>query len=350
MKTPNRLHDEKGATFVILTIFIVAIFGFAGLSIDVGNTLLQRRKIHDACDAGALAAVREWAQERDQSATIAVGQAFCLANGMLEDEVVSIETGVWNHGARTFTPKTSWADTEVPAVRVTGTRYVDMYFARIVGTTAMQPRVESVAVVGRSAARVVPWGVCDSFEPVPCLTVTIQFHEQTGPDAENACTTDGGSMQGNMGLLDLGGKGGGASETRDYIQYGYDDVLRIGDEVNTKTGSVWGPVTKGIDARLGSCGDDGNAICPPYDCSLAPDEGVNDGNMRLAYLPVVPTLDLSGSSSTVTILDFYAVAIDGYDPATKSVTVTFVEAYGGNEVDPNAPPQIGFSNAAALVR
>ena len=65
--------------FVILVVFMVAIFGFAGLSLDVGNTLLQRKKIHEGTDAAAIAAVRDWADGQSSSAVIALGESFCSA-------------------------------------------------------------------------------------------------------------------------------------------------------------------------------------------------------------------------------------------------------------------------------
>jgi hypothetical protein len=58
---------------------------------------------------------------------------------------------------------------------------------------------------------------------------------------------------------------------------------------------------------------------------------------------------LGNGSSPVTILGFYVVALS--DPkGGGNVEVTFLEAFGGTEVDPTQPPSPGLLNGLGLVK
>jgi len=323
---------------VLVTVFLVALFAVGALSVDVGNAQLQRKKIHEATDAAAMAAVIDWVEDEDATLVDQVGRAYAMTNGMTDVEVLAVEPGYWEDSTKTFVGPLptllSLPAGAVPAVRVTGKRTVDTAFARVVGMTHMSPAVESIAVVGRAIAAVgaLPWAVCDSFIPTKCDTITLQFK---GGGETNACS-DSGPLQGNFGQLTLGDSG--ANVYRDNIENGYQGVLRVGDCVDTEPGVKWGPTRQGIDDRLKGL--------PPYVCtsSSAPPD-----NKRLAIIPRVHSLDVSGKKE-VCINGFYVVSLDGYKNNDKTVTATFLEVYAGTEVDPSAPATPGDLWAVGLVR
>jgi Flp pilus assembly protein TadG len=104
--------DTRGATIVILTFFVVALFGFAALSIDVANVLREQRKENVATDAAAIAGLAKLGDplvSTSQQAADAIAEAQLLANtnGVTDVEIAAgarngypgqIQVGQWTNG------------------------------------------------------------------------------------------------------------------------------------------------------------------------------------------------------------------------------------------------------------
>jgi hypothetical protein len=326
---------QQGGVLVLIIVFLVALLAFAALSIDISLVLSNRKRVHDACDAAALAAVVDWATGKTASEVDALGRAYAATNSVLDAEVLAVDTGIWDNDARQFVgPMSTLPPNSVPAVRVVAQRTVPLPFGKVLGISQMRPKVESVAIAAASirAARVLPWAVCDTFVPVECGTITLQFKDG---GEENACS-DSGPLKGNFGQLTLPG-GSGASWYRDNITYGYNGILRIGDCFPTDPGVSWGPTKQGIDDRIGGL--------PAFNCS----PGAVPNNNRLGIVPKVTTIDVSGKKETC-ITGFYVISLDGYNNGKKIVTATFLRVFGGTEVDPSLPPVFGELTGLALVK
>ncbi len=56
------IRSEKGQSIVLIAIVMVGLLAFAGLAIDGGNLFLQRRRVQNAADAGAMAGTRVLAE------------------------------------------------------------------------------------------------------------------------------------------------------------------------------------------------------------------------------------------------------------------------------------------------
>ena len=66
---PRRnLSEESGATLIIITLSLMALFGMMVLVIDVGSVLYARRELVNAADAAALAAAQSCGQKEGQTA------------------------------------------------------------------------------------------------------------------------------------------------------------------------------------------------------------------------------------------------------------------------------------------
>jgi hypothetical protein len=337
----SRRAQASGGTLVLVVVFLVALFAFAGLSIDVGNVYMQRARIQEAGDSEAMASVVDWAKGSASGVVAQRARTFASANGVLTNEVKLVRVGIWDQANRTFTEAGTFTSSQVPAVEVTNQRVVPMHFARVVGMPSMSPRTVSVAAVAAAtgAAGVLPWATCDSLVPSRCTTVTIQIKDS---GEENACL-GGGPFSGNFGQISLGGSG--ASIYKDNIVNGYGGILRVGDCVYTDPGVSWGPTKSGIDDRLKNQ--------TPYVCTGTSPPPVQDADpkndKRQGYVPKVTTLDVSGKKQTC-ITGFYTVSLDGYNNSSKAVTVTFIEAFGGTEIDPSKPPVPGELSGVTLVK
>jgi len=148
-------RGESGSTLVMVTVFMIAIFAFAALSLDVGNVLREQRKENTATDAGALAAV---AKLPDTDAARQEAIDLAGANGVTSTEIQNagtVEVGLWSNS--TFTANA----TPFNAVRVPARRRVPLNFGGIVGMRTMNPAVHSVANISAAGgmANPIPFGV-----------------------------------------------------------------------------------------------------------------------------------------------------------------------------------------------
>lgn len=55
----NDISSESGQTLILIAFSLILICGFLGLAIDVGNARSAQRKMQEAADAAAIAAVLE---------------------------------------------------------------------------------------------------------------------------------------------------------------------------------------------------------------------------------------------------------------------------------------------------
>lgn len=169
---PSGFRNESGATIIIVTFFMVALFAFAALSLDVGNVLREQRKAQIATDAAALAGAILLTNGND---TVVITGATAIAeiNGVTTNEIGAgattgrwgnypgqIQVGNWDTN-RPTTTRFQDGGTPRNAVRVPARRNVPLHFAPIVGLRNMNPVVVSVATLESLATPtgLRPWGV-----------------------------------------------------------------------------------------------------------------------------------------------------------------------------------------------
>ena len=158
------VSDQEGSTLILITVFMVCLFGFAALTIDVARVYKEKRHEQFGTDAGAYAGVIMLTNPPANGAMSAATQEatdVSGANGVTSSELTSgggVQVGVWANGQ--FIPNTI-TNGYYTAVRVPAKRNVGMTFAKVVGFGSMNPAVQSIAdleSVGR-VANAVPFGV-----------------------------------------------------------------------------------------------------------------------------------------------------------------------------------------------
>jgi hypothetical protein len=85
----NHLKHASGQILVIFAIALIAIIGFAALSVDVGYYLAERRSVQNATDSAAMAAGR-LVLRNDTANLASQAEEFVVANGY-PDASVSVE-------------------------------------------------------------------------------------------------------------------------------------------------------------------------------------------------------------------------------------------------------------------
>jgi Flp pilus assembly protein TadG len=153
----------------MVAVFMVALFAFAALSLDVGNVLREQRKVHTGTDAGALAGVMLLTNNPPPTLEAIQARATLLAaaNGVTTNEIANgafrgypgeVQRGIWAGG--TFIANVTSNGT-YNAVRVPARRVVPLHFGRVVGLTQMTPAIASVAAldVAGTVANAIPFGI-----------------------------------------------------------------------------------------------------------------------------------------------------------------------------------------------
>ncbi len=231
-QSPGPLHasSESGQTIVLLALFLTALLGVAGLAIDAGNLLVQRRAVQNAADAAALAG----------ASTLPGGSMNALNNARTEYA---------NNGLSTDSPSFANTTDMTPndSITVTTTRQVHTFFAGILGidnvavSATARATIESYSQVQGTYA--MPWGVLKG-SYVPGQPYAIYTKANTG--------------SGNNGALSLPYVSGsncpdpnGANAYQNEINGTLPACpITIGEQIDTKTGDNSGPTAQGLNARI----------------------------------------------------------------------------------------------------
>jgi Tfp pilus assembly protein PilX len=85
---------ERGQVLIIFTILLVVLLGFAGLAIDIGRQVAERRHVQTAADAAVLAACRALIAGESDTTAAAAAQQVALANlaGSPADATASMDS------------------------------------------------------------------------------------------------------------------------------------------------------------------------------------------------------------------------------------------------------------------
>ncbi len=271
--TKQLKSNERGAALVLVVFFMIVLFGFAALSIDVARVYQEQRHINVGTDAGALAGV---ILLPNTTAAIAEARNLANANGVTDAEIAAgarngfpglIQVGQWSNWTVSGVVKGAFFANATPpnAIRVPARRTVELYFAKVVGMGFMRPAVDSVAIIGKMATA---YGVPSNAVASANIGDTVTLHWWTNPAG------------GNWGTLDLCATLSGQNDT--VVALSADSCFAtIGDIV---------PVATGFD-------------------------GIKQGfASRYATDPIVTmpvTTEFPSGSHTVTIVDFVQVQLLG---------------------------------------
>jgi Flp pilus assembly protein TadG len=330
-------RNESGSTVIMLTIFIVVLFGFVALSLDVGNVLREQRNANNATDAAALAAALllpvsgSDASGMDSVKNQAV--AFANTNGVKTTEIQAsnagtIELGIWVNRQFLANVMTNGV---YNAVRVPAKRLVPLPFGKVVGFDAMNPVVHSVAF------RLGSGGI--GLRPV---AMAVSLANLTGAGFGSSITlgpSDNGVGPGKWSKLDL-------SSFHDPVPKNYswsNDMTTNGCNCSVPVGPVSGITGFGGNEMKNTFSDLWNSGSP-----LA-----NPPVYATFAIPVLDDFGYGGNSSAGKIVGFVAVELINYGGSGNnwSATVRLLDlsnrVTGTGGTCPN-PPCLGGSDRALV--
>lgn len=228
----NIFHKEDGNAFVLIALSFSLMLLTLGLVIDGGHFYMTKSHLQKTANAAALSGAQE------------------IPNTQADVDRVVGEI-LENHG-ETGSLLTSTIENE-QQLRIVLEKKVPLFFSSLFGFEYMAIQANAKAQLNPlgEAVGAVPLGVDES--------VALQYGETYTLKVDA-----GDSASGNFGVLALDGPG--AKSYGDSLTYGFDEVLKVGDIVNTQTGNIAGPTRTGINYRIANCpyptGDFQQRDCP----------------------------------------------------------------------------------------
>lgn len=194
--------------------------------------------------------------------------------------------------------------------------------------------MDKVPVRVKATAKIEPMGAADGAVPVGIPeSMVLTYGQETRLKVDETLVTNG-----YFGILALGDTAaGGANTYETNLEYGYKNLLSVGDLVDTKTGNVAGDTQKAVQARLN------RDPYPAGDTSHSDDPRILLVPVYIACPQNANSIDecrnyqLSGQMKRIAITGFaYFYLTQPFDSSTKEVIGTFIERTGNGFVKPGA--------------
>ncbi|MGR7028139.1 pilus assembly protein TadG-related protein [Geodermatophilus sp. URMC 62] len=299
----DRLHGERGATAVLLSLLLVPVLGFAAVAVDVGAVYAERSRLQVAADAAALAVAQDCARG-------ACGNPQATATALVAA----------NAGTATAAPPV--LSSRPTSVTVTGRQPTEHWFAPVLG-------VDATTV---SATATVAWGAPGGGTAVLPLTFSwCEFSQQTGGGLPSGTTVRTIRLTKTSGTTDCTGP------SHNVVPGGFGYLVTDPGQCRA-TSAVAGRSTSST----------GNT--PPADCSPA------DFTRFLGSTVLLPIFDQfgeTGSNAWYRVYGYAAFRITGYslggqfgttprpcggnDRCISGYFTRFVELSDDFTLDPGAP-------------
>lgn len=288
---------DRGAVALMVSVSLIALFGFVALSVDIGNAWQNRRHLVSATDAAALAAVQEYALDGNGcGGTASTYVSANKANATLTTCSPSVDAAAnGSHGDVMVKTQTS----------------VDYAFAPLVGVDSRTLSATAIARYGipSSVGGLRPFGLCyDALMANPVFstwlldtsqpsvnTVTIEYNKDNPSDCNM-----GDPVPGNWATMDLDGGGNSNSDIQNWTANGFDGLVSAG-AIPGDTGAFSPSLSTELQALM-----DTHYVFP---------------------IPLFDSASGNGSNAVFNIKNFVTVEIEGFNTSgtqeMRSLTLRF---------------------------
>ncbi len=331
-----RSKNRKGIFVVLFGLLFLVLMGAAAISIDMSRIWTMRNELQTAADAGALGGAIQMTPPHNTAKNIVIDTATKMArlNRAMYDtiKVDSVQTGIWDDDAGTFTLNATPAN----AVHVVVSHGTNKMIMGLLGIAAPRVKARSTAWANapvNNSSCIRPWSIpyvilmskVNTAQGIPntAENLTRAFTDtdrdvlngmseadrtfslkmgsgngnQTGVDDPPPGSTAPGNFQAvklprkrsAAGTLNPDGPPlGGADNYRDAIEGKVCHTLGIGDVLEVQTGNVVGPTLQAVEKENGSdpyyvCADiiDDKNSAAHGNCMS--DAGVNGVDIKAAF-------------------------------------------------------------------
>jgi Flp pilus assembly protein TadG len=269
----SSLRSEDGATLVIVTLALIAMFGMVVLVVDVGGLLWKRRELVNGSDAAALSAAITCAKSSDPT-TGDPRSAEIAADELASENVTGLNpTGVTN----ATVPAGACHSAASGWVKVQYSQQQHLFFAPVLGFSNQTPVTTKATAI---------WGPTGAANPVPVVVYASAFNDcklqqqKTNTDCyiwEDNSNTSG--PQAGFGFLDL--------RTDNPSQYGWDSDAGAGCSNAGSDVKNW--IDNYPNPNVGQLGT--NYPDPTYVCLITGGRNVAWGNDQTHTGPMYDLID-----------------------------------------------------------
>ncbi|ACB85884.1 pilus assembly protein TadG-related protein [Natranaerobius thermophilus] len=223
------LKDEEGSSVVIVALMLTVLMSFTALVVDVGLMYAERSRLVSAAEASALAGAsnfpyRDDGEYREEDYDYARQAA----------EKIAEENGLEDYQIRLLPEDAQQKE----KIEVTASEEVEFSFARVMG-------FQEGDVTGQAAAKSVPLA---GFTGVVPLGIPEQDFEGYG--MYDLKVPAGQGDEGNYQPLRLDEEDSGASVYREKLEEGHDEMLFVGDILETERGNMARQTRDGLEERF----------------------------------------------------------------------------------------------------
>jgi Flp pilus assembly protein TadG len=312
-KTLTLSLDESGAVAIVFVLVFAALCGFVALAVDLGHIVTAKSELQRTADAAALAGAMgllpytnlglnqepNWLQGQSKAHAL-----ISNAANEVDNQTLSLTDGTVTYGYWSLKPPAGYvqvplsivpppdANLPEPAVNVTLSRNVTLYFAPLVG-------VSSPKTVSATATAILPAAYQDT--NVPPLAVSYDtVYNNVGGTVQIDLAQQDFKIQSNGGIAGWFNLDGGNSVPS----------VRISAPLTSSTSQVY--LVPGTKATLTNYMSNGQTI-------------------------VVPVIQDVSQKVWATIIGWAAFQIDPDGLGANSITGHFVDQY----FDPNVVPTAG---------
>lgn len=285
----DKIKNEKGSITILVLFVTVGIIAVMGMGVDYSIAVYEDIHLSNALDAAALAGAMELP---DTVVAEQVAESYLQQNEIpLEDVIISFSS-------------------DQMQISIQANTTVEHFLISIVGinqSTIEEVSKANIQTVGKVYDGVRPFGVVDqNFTYGEEITLKVNAGE---------------SAEGNFGALQLGDTSG-ASIFREYVLYGYDGTLEVGDIISTEPGNM-SMIINPLRQMINSSGETF--------------ENFERSSNRVWTIPVLTDFEVNGRSD-VEIIGFAKFYINdiGKQSGQTQITGRFIEYVTNGETHESA--------------
>jgi Flp pilus assembly protein TadG len=218
------LDDRRGAVAVLSALSLPVLLGFAGLAIEVNYWYLEKRKLQEAADSGALAGAYEY---RANSSISSNSMAASVTAAVGKSGYSALTTQTVNRPPTSGTFAVGGVNEDHSAVEVTLTETYSTLFVSLFGMQSLDISTRAVAVsggvIGKACVLALERDLCSAdgiqFQgslDLDLVKCSVHSNDSCGdgvnfngnPDVLADCLTTGGMINGSSSNLVLTGCSG----------------------------------------------------------------------------------------------------------------------------------------------
>lgn len=272
--------EQNGVSMILVALCIFMLIAFTALVVDVGGLYIEKSRLQKALDAAVLAGAHKLMLA---DSALSVSQAKTVAKDISQKNGYTLN------------------DADIDAVhkthiKATKQENVPLFFAKVIGINQATVSASAKAIVGplTKGEGIAPIAV--SADAVPHETRLTCKDEKNSP--------------GNCGFLSVDGKG--ADELKKAIIDGSKYSVGSDVDLETKPGTMNGPISKAIDELIKSDKD------KPH-CQ-SPSTADNSCN-RVIYVVIIKSWEDVTGRDTVEVIGLAAYWVEKYDDKGKNKSI-----------------------------